>query len=166
MTPTIATPSLTYLFRHPVQWLAFGLGSGLAPKAPGTFGTLAAIPFYWLMRDLSMPVYLLVLAAAFAVGIYLCDVAARAQQVHDHPGIVWDEWVGYWLTMAFAPPGWVWIAAGFLLFRFFDILKPQPIGWLDRRVRGGFGIMLDDSLAAVYAGVLLQLFAYVVAVLG
>lgn len=162
----MTTPSLVYLFRHPAQWLAFGFGSGLAPKAPGTFGTLAAIPFYWFMRDLSLPVYLFLIAATFLVGVYLCEVAAREQQVHDHPGIVWDEMVGYWLTMTLAPAGWVWIVAGFLLFRFFDILKPWPIGWLDRRVRGGLGIMLDDILAAVYAGLLLQVLAYSSTTLG
>lgn len=146
--------------RHPVQCLAFGFGAGLAPKAPGTFGTLVAIPFYWLMQDLSLLSYLGVVLASFVVGIYFCDVAAKAQQTHDHPGIVWDEMVGYWLTMTFAPAGWLWVFIGFALFRLFDIVKPWPIGWLDRRVRGGFGIMLDDILAAVYAALCLQLIAY------
>ncbi|MGQ9426821.1 phosphatidylglycerophosphatase A family protein [Gilvimarinus sp. F26214L] len=156
----LPTPSFSELLRNPAQWLAFGFGSGLAPKAPGTFGTVAAIPFYFLMRDLSLPVYLAVVVVTFALGIWLCEVAARAQQVHDHPGIVWDEMVGYWLTMVLAPSGWMWPLLGFILFRFFDILKPWPIGWVDRRVRGGLGIMLDDIIAAVYALACLQLIAY------
>lgn len=164
MTPT--TPSLKQLLRDPVQALAFGFGAGLAPKAPGTFGTLVAIPFFLLMRDLPLAAYLSLVLASFLVGIYLCDLAAKAQQTHDHPGIVWDEMVGYWLTMILAPPGWWWILAGFCLFRFFDILKPWPIGWLDRRVRGGFGIMVDDALAAAYAWLCLQLLAYSLTLIG
>lgn len=148
---------MRHLLRHPVECLAFGFGAGLAPKAPGTFGTLVAIPFYCLLQDLPLAVYLALVLASFLVGIYFCDVAAKAQQTHDHPGIVWDEMVGYWLTMTLAPSGWQWLVAGFCLFRFFDILKPWPIGWVDRRVRGGFGIMIDDVLAAGYAWLCLQL---------
>lgn len=160
------TPTFAYLLRHPLQCLAFGFGSGLMPKAPGTFGTLVAIPFYWLIQDLSIPAYLLLLALSFLVGIYLCDITARALDTHDHPGIVWDEMVGYWLTMFLAPAGWQWMLLGFVLFRVFDIFKPWPIGWLDRRVKGGFGIMLDDVLAAAYAFASLQLIVYLLASAG
>lgn len=153
-------PGLVYLLRHPLQWLAFGFGSGLLPKAPGTYGTLAAIPFYWLMQDLSAPVYVLLLVASFLLGIYVCDISARALNTHDHPGIVWDEMVGYWLTMFLAPAGWQWILLGFVLFRVFDIFKPWPISWFDRRVKGGLGIMLDDVVAAAYAFVGLQAIVY------
>lgn len=136
--------------------MSFGFGSGLSPKAPGTVGTLAAIPVFWLIQDLSLPLYLLWLVVTFALGVYWCDRTSRRLGVHDHPGIVWDEMVGYWLTMLLAPAGWVWMLIGFVLFRLFDILKPWPIGWLDRRVGGGFGIMIDDVLAGLYAWLLLQ----------
>jgi phosphatidylglycerophosphatase A len=148
------------VFRNPVHFLAFGLGSGAAPVAPGTFGTLAAVPLYLLLAQLSLPQYLLVLVLAFAVGIWLCDRTSRDLGVHDHGGIVWDEFVGFWLTMVAAPPGWQWLLLGFLLFRLFDILKPFPIGYFDRQVQGGFGIMLDDAIAGSFAWFCLQLLAH------
>ncbi len=147
------------VWRNPVHFLAFGLGSGAAPIAPGTFGTLAAvIPWFWL-QSLSLPGYLLVVVLAALAGIWLCGRTARDIGVHDHGGIVWDEFVGFWITMIAAPPGWGWLLVGFLLFRLFDILKPWPIRWADTRVSGGLGIMLDDILAGVYALALLQLLA-------
>lgn len=145
--------------KNPVHLLAFGFGSGLSPKAPGTMGTLAAIPFFLLMQDLSATYYLLILLVASLVGIYLCGKTADDLGVHDHPGIVWDEFVGYWLTMFMAPSGWLWVVIGFVLFRIFDILKPWPISWLDKRVAGGFGIMVDDLLAGLFALLCLQLLA-------
>lgn len=145
------------LLRDPGHFLALGFGSGLAPRAPGTFGTLAAIPVYLLCAQLALPAYLLVVAGLFLLGVYLCGRTARSLGVHDHPGIVWDEVVGFLLTMAFAPPGWVWIVAGFLCFRLFDILKPWPIRVLDRRVHGGLGIMLDDVLAGLAAAASLEI---------
>jgi phosphatidylglycerophosphatase A len=148
------------VFRNPVHFLAFGLGSGAAPVAPGTFGTLAAVPLYLLLAQLSLPQYLLVLVLAFALGIWLCDRTSRDLGVHDHGGIVWDEFVGFWLTMVAAPPGWQWLLLGFLLFRLFDILKPFPIGYFDRQVQGGFGIMLDDAIAGSFAWFCLQLLAH------
>ncbi|WP_250459170.1 phosphatidylglycerophosphatase A family protein [Microbulbifer litoralis] len=152
-------PTAQQLLRSPTMLLAFGFGSGLSPKAPGTFGTLAAIPFWWLMQGLAPLHYLGIVIATALVGCYLCGAASRTLGVHDHGGIVWDEMVGYWLTMFMAPVGWGWALYGFLLFRLFDIAKPQPIGWVDRRVHGGVGIMLDDILAAVYAALVLQLTA-------
>ncbi|TXS96700.1 phosphatidylglycerophosphatase A [Parahaliea maris] len=145
-------PNLT----SPIHFLAFGLGSGLAPKAPGTFGTLAAVPLYLLAAQLPLPAYSVFVVLSFAIGVYLCDRTSRDLGVHDHPGIVWDEFVGYWITMWLAPAGWLWIVAGFVLFRLFDILKPWPIGWLDRRVHGGLGIMIDDVVAGVMAWGCLQ----------
>jgi|SRR5690554_713752 len=150
-------PTPRQLFSNSSHFFAFGFGSGFAPKAPGTAGTLAAIPVYWLISDLSLPLYLLWLLVTFALGVYWCDKSSRALGVHDHPGIVWDEMVGYWLTMVLAPPGWYWMLAGFVLFRLFDIAKPWPISLADRKVSGGFGIMIDDVLAAVYAWLALQL---------
>lgn len=146
--------------KNPIHLLAFGFGSGLAPKAPGTFGTLAAIPFFLLMQPLPIWAYVSILIVSFIVGVWLCDRTSKDMQVHDHPGIVWDEFVGYWITMLFAPQGWVWIVVGFALFRFFDILKPWPIKWLDEKVHGGFGIMIDDVLAGIFALGGLQLIAY------
>ena len=105
------------LLLHPVDCLALGFGSGLVPIAPGTAGTLAAIPFYLILQPLSLNLYLPLVAALFLLGIPVCAHTARRLGVHDHPGIVWDEIVGYLVTMTLAPPGWTWIAAGFLLFR-------------------------------------------------
>lgn len=144
------------VWRNPVHFLAFGLGSGAAPKAPGTFGTLAAVPLYLLLEPLSATIYALVLLVTFLIGIYLCGKTSADMGVHDHGGIVWDEFVGYWITMFLAPAGWLWIVLGFILFRFFDIVKPWPIGWADKHVSGGLGIMLDDVLAGVMAFVCLQ----------
>ena len=142
--------------RNPVHFLAFGFGSGLAPKAPGTFGTLAALPLWYLLAQLPLWGYLLATLAVIAVGPWLCGRASRDLGVHDHPGIVWDEIAGFLVTMILVPVSLVTAVAGFVLFRIFDILKPWPIGWLDRRVKGGTGIMVDDLLAAVYAGILLH----------
>jgi phosphatidylglycerophosphatase A len=151
--PTPARPDL----RNPLHLLAFGFGSGLGPKAPGTFGTLVAVPLYLLIEGLALPVYLALVLAGFLLGIWICGRTSRDLGVHDHSGIVWDEIIGYLLTMTFAPTGWQWVVAGFLLFRLFDILKPWPIRWFDRQVPGGFGIMFDDILAALYAGVVIWL---------
>ncbi|MBI5041544.1 MAG: phosphatidylglycerophosphatase A [Gammaproteobacteria bacterium] len=157
-TPPPISPTL---LRDPGHLLALGFGSGLAPRAPGTFGTLVAVPVYLLCAQLPFMIYLLVVAAAFVLGVYLCGRTARALGVHDHPGIVWDEVVGYLLTMAWAPSGWSWVVLGFICFRLFDILKPWPIRVLDRSVHGGLGIMIDDVLAGVLAAACLVGFAYV-----
>jgi phosphatidylglycerophosphatase A len=137
--------------RHPVQFLAFGFGSGLAPKAPGTAGTLVAIPLYLLFAQWSLLNYTVALVLAAVAGVWICGAASKQLQVHDHPGIVWDEFVGYWITMWAVPLEWTWILAGFVVFRLYDIVKPWPISVLDRRVGGGFGIMVDDMLAGVMA---------------
>jgi phosphatidylglycerophosphatase A len=137
--------------RHPVQLLAFGFGSGLAPKAPGTVGTLLAIPLYLLFAQWNLLHYTVLVALAAAAGVWICGAASRQLQVHDHPGIVWDEFVGFWITMWALPPGWIWVLAGFVMFRLYDIVKPWPISVLDRRVGGGLGIMVDDMLAGVMA---------------
>ena len=148
------------VFRDPAHFLALGFGSGCAPKAPGTFGTLAAIPLYLLAQPLPLWAYLLLIAAGFILGVWICDRVARDLGVHDHPAIVWDEVVGYFLTMIAAPPGWLWIIAGFALFRLFDIVKPWPIRQADQHIGGGFGIMFDDLLAAIYAWLALHTLSY------
>jgi len=146
MKPVDPTP-----FRNPVQFLAFGFGSGLAPRAPGTFGTLAAVPIYWFVADWGLLEYSALILVTAVLGIWICGAASRQLNVHDHPGIVWDEFVGYWITMWAVPVDWVWMLAGFVAFRVFDIAKPWPINVLDKKVAGGFGIMIDDILAGVMA---------------
>lgn len=145
--------------KNPVHFLALGFGSGLAAKAPGTFGTLAAIPLYLLMAQLPLAWYLGLTLLSVLAGIYICDKAAKDMGVHDHGAIVWDEVAGLLITMIAAPAGWVWLLVGFGLFRFFDIIKPWPIRWLDAKVEGGFGIMIDDVLAGVFAFIGLQILA-------
>lgn len=150
------------LFSHPANIWALGFGSGLAPKAPGTFGTLAAIPIYLLMVWLLPPIaYVLLTIVLAVVGVWICGAAADNLGVHDHPGIVWDEIVGYLVTMFAAPLGWKWVLVGFVLFRIFDIWKPWPIKWLDRHVDGGLGIMLDDIVAGFFALACMQLLVVV-----
>ena len=146
------------VWRNPVHFLAFGLGSGAAPWAPGTVGTAAAvIPYLLWIQFLSPILFVGLLVVTFVIGVWLCEKTSEDLGVHDHSGIVWDEFVGYWLTMFLAPQGWEWALVGFVLFRFFDILKPWPVKWADRRVPGGFGIMIDDVLAGVYAWIILQI---------
>jgi len=155
-------PNFLTLLRQPQQFLALGFGSGLAPFAPGTFGTVAAIPLYLLIALLPLWGQVFVIVAAFVVGVYLCQYTADALGVHDHPAIVWDEFVGLWITMLALPllkqaPSLPLLLLGFVLFRLFDIVKPWPIRWLDAHVHGGFGIMIDDVLAAIFAGLCLAL---------
>lgn len=137
--------------RDPVHFFAFGFGSGLSPVAPGTAGTLAAVPVYLLLALLPFPAYVVVVLFALILGIFACGLSAEKIGVHDHSGIVWDEISGYLLVMAPFVPTVTAIVAGFVAFRLFDILKPWPIRWVDRHVHGGFGIMLDDVLAAIFA---------------
>lgn len=144
------------VMRSPVHLLAFGFGSGLAPFAPGTFGTLAAVLLYLPMQYLSLPLYCLMVAAVCVTGVWICGRSSEMLGVHDHGGIVWDEFAGYFITMIAAPAGWQWIVLGFVLFRIFDIIKPWPIKWADKQVHGGLGIMLDDILAGFISLALLQ----------
>lgn len=147
------------VWQNPAYFIAFGFGSGLSPVAPGTCGTIAAIPLYWLLSFCSWPVYIALTCAAFILGVKVSDRVSRDLGEHDYKGIVWDEIVGYLLTMFLVPFGWLWAIAGFILFRLFDIWKPWPISWVDKRVHGGLGIMLDDVLAAIPAWIILQLLA-------
>lgn len=146
----------------PVHLLAFGFGSGLSPFAPGTFGTLAAVLLYLPMQYLSVFSYCVVVALVCAAGIWICGRSSEMLGVHDHGGIVWDEFAGYFITMIAAPAGWQWIVVGFVLFRIFDILKPWPIKWADTKVEGGLGIMLDDILAGFISLAILQVLARLV----
>ncbi len=149
------------VLKDPVNCLALGFGTGLAAKAPGTFGTLVGIPLYMVMQSLPVLTYGLITMILFLVGIWICDHTTRKLGVHDHPGIVWDEIVGYLVTMIMAPPGWLWIITGFILFRIFDILKPWPIKIIDQQISGGFGIMFDDLIAGLFALICMKLLAFV-----
>lgn len=148
------------VFRNPAYFIAFGFGSGLSPIAPGTMGTLAAIPLYYLLSFCAWPVYVLATVLAFFLGVVASDRVSLEMGEQDYKGIVWDEFVGFFITMFMAPKGGVWIVLGFILFRIFDIWKPQPIRWIDQRVHGGLGIMLDDVIAAIPAWFILQSVAF------
>lgn len=140
------------LLASPAGWLACGLGSGLTPKAQGTFGSLAALLPWLLLRELPLLAWLAIIVVAFAIGVWACEVSGRILGVADHRSIVWDEFVGQWIALlpALVAPWWA-VVLGFLLFRLFDVWKPWPIGWFDRRVKGGLGVMLDDVIAGLFA---------------
>lgn len=154
-----SSPTPGQLLRDPLLLLAFGFGSGLSPKAPGTAGTLVAVVCFPLLALLPVAVYLSLLVVVVVAGVGICGYAARKLGVHDHSGIVWDELAGFWLAMTAFPASWPWLLAGFVLFRFFDIVKPWPISWLDKNVSGGLGIMLDDLVAGALTWVVLTLIA-------
>lgn len=137
---------------NPVHLLATGFGSGLSPVVPGTMGTLAAVPFYFALVSLSPWALPVAIVLGSVLGIYLCGRTSSDMGVHDHGGIVWDEFVGFWITMLLVPvTDWKIVLAGFVIFRIFDMVKPWPISWLDQKVHGGFGIMLDDVVAGLMA---------------
>jgi len=156
---TTLQPDFKFLFAHPAHLIAFGFGSGLAPKAPGTVGTLLGLPLYWLITAAApdLPNRIILLIAAFLLGVWACGRSGRALGVADHGGMVWDEIVAFALVLMFipaplfTPAGWLWIALAFALFRLFDILKPWPIRLADAHLKNGFGVMFDDLLAAAYA---------------
>ena len=137
--------------RSTLHWIAFGAGAGLAPRAPGTAGTAAAIPIYLVVAAQPIATYLVVVALVITAGVWACGRTARELGVHDHPGIVLDEIAGFLVTMTALPLDWWWIAAGFVAFRILDIVKPWPISIADRRIGGGLGIMLDDVIAGALA---------------
>jgi len=143
------------VFKDPVLFLAFGFGSGLVPRAPGTAGTAAAIPLYLWFSQYPLTIYLALVFLVSITGVWICQQASARLGAHDHPGIVWDEFAGFLVTMIPASASWIWVVAGFVLFRVFDIWKPWPISWADRELKGGLGIMLDDLLAGGIAAVIL-----------
>jgi len=154
------------LLATPAGWLACGFGSGLTPVAQGTFGSLAALLPWSLLRELPLWIYLIVLLVGFAIGVWACDVAGRALGVDDHRSLVWDEFIGQWIALiplllpSLLPVSdfhWWMLVPGFVLFRLFDVWKPWPIRWLDRRVKGGLGVMIDDVVAGVFAAVVLAI---------
>lgn len=162
--PASRTPSVRFLFAHPAHFFACGCGSGLAPKAPGTFGTLFAWATFILFRPWFGDLQLLGLfIIAYLAGIWFIEVTGRALGEADHGSIVWDEIVPFWLVLLIAPPSWLWQAAAFALFRLFDISKPQPARYFDQHVKNGFGVMADDLVAAGYTLLSLALLKFVLA---
>ena len=143
-----------------IHFFAFGFGSGLCPIMPGTCGTIAAIPIYLLMANLPLLYYSLILIIMIIFGFWVCGITAKDLGIQDPPSVVWDEFVGFLLTMIAVPIHWLWIVLGFVLFRVFDILKPWPIVWIDKNLKNGFGIVTDDLLAGLYAAIALQLIIY------
>lgn len=155
----ILRPDARFAFGHPAHFIAFGFGAGLAPFAPGTAGTLAAIPLWWVLSEGYAPAALFaIIAVLFAVGVWACAITGRHLGIADHGAMVWDEVVAFLLVLAIAPAGPGWMLAAFLLFRFFDVVKPPPIRDAERRFKGGFGVMIDDLLAAGYTLLVLALF--------
>lgn len=152
-------PTFQQLLARPSALIAFGFGSGLSRKAPGTVGTLASIPLFLLFAQLPLWAFWSVVLVSFLFGVWICDQTGKWLGVDDHGGIVWDEFVGYWITGGFilfaVTPQLLDVLVSFILFRLFDIWKPFPIRYLDRHVKGGFGVMIDDVLAGLFAGVIL-----------
>jgi len=151
-------PRARFAFTHLAHFVAFGFGAGLSPVAPGTAGTLLAFPLWWLIGPAYEPLALFaILAFLFAVGVWACDITGRHLGIADHGAMCWDEVVAFLLVLAVAPQEPAWQAAAFLLFRAFDVVKPPPIRQLERRLKGGFGVMFDDILAAGYTLLVLAL---------
>ena len=144
------------ILANPIHLLAFGFGAGLFPKAPGTVGTAVAVLIYLVLPSMQPVIYAGLILLSFVFGIWICGKTSEDLGVHDHGGIVWDEFVGYWITMFMAPSGLFWVLLGFVFFRLLDIFKPWPIKWADKELAGGLGIMLDDVLAGIMAALGMQ----------
>lgn len=145
------------IWKNPVHFIACGFGVGSIPVMPGTFGTLLGVLLYWVLHTLPVVTYSFVVAVLILLGVFLCGKTNRDFGTDDHPAAVWDEIATFPIVMIAVAPDPLWIVCGFLLFRLFDIWKPGPIGWVDRHVHGGWGVMLDDVLAACFAWLVLQL---------
>lgn len=162
MTILPSLPTFKLMLSHPAHLLGLGFGAGLMPKAPGTFGTLIALPLAAVAMVLNIEQQLLLIAVLFVLGVYVCHVTGLALGVSDHGAIVWDEIVAMMLVLVFTPASWLWWLVAFLLFRLFDIWKPFPIRQCDAMVKGGLGVMLDDLLAAIYALVCMRVMVWMI----
>lgn len=144
-------PDITFVYSRLAHFLSFAAGAGLSKYAPGTIGTLVAFPIYWLLQSLFDPIaLLLIIDIFFIIGIWACGITGKALSAPDHSGMVWDEIVAFLLVLYFTPDHWLWQISAFILFRFFDIVKPQPIKYYERKFHGGVGVMFDDLLAAFF----------------
>jgi len=150
------------VWRNPWHFIAFGFGVGTIPIAPGTFGTLIAVPFYLFLSTYSNTTYLIITILFTVFSVWLCEKVSREIHIQDHQGMCIDEIVGYLVTMLYAPYGWGWIILGFILFRIFDIWKPWPIRQIDHQMQNGFGMILDDTIAGIYSMILIQLLAWII----
>ncbi len=153
------------ILAHPAGWIASGFGSGFSPIASGTVGSAVALIPWLALRQLAWPSYALAVVIAFAIGVWAASVVIAKIRIEDPTVVVWDEFVGQWialLPLVVTPRGWAWIVAGFVLFRVFDVWKPWPASWADRKIKGGFGAMLDDVFAGIYAAVVLALVTFMV----
>lgn len=158
MSDLVLRPTWRFVWSRPAYCIAFGFGAGLAPFAPGTFGTLLAFPLYWLFFPQAGALeFLLLILVLFVLGAWACEMTGRALGVSDHGGMVWDETVAFLLVLFFVPATLYWQAAAFLLFRLFDIVKPPPIRYYDRTLKSGFGVMFDDLIAAFYTLLILAI---------
>lgn len=155
-----AHPTYSWLLKNPICFIALGFGSGLIRPAPGTWGTLIALPLAWLLLqlNLSIPHNLLIVGTLFAIGLPICSIAEQKIGISDYSGIVWDEIVAMLFILIWLPESWLYWCGAFILFRLLDISKPWPIRWLDKRVHHGLGIMLDDIIAALFSLIILWLF--------
>ena len=153
------------ILSHPAGWIASGFGSGLSPFAPGTIGSAVALLPWFAVRELPWPLFALFVALAFALGVWASNVVIAKLRIEDPQVIVWDEFVGQWIALApllWIARDWRWIMVAFLLFRLFDVWKPWPVSWADRRVKGGLGVMLDDVIAGIFAAIVIAIAAYFV----
>ncbi len=146
----VLRPRPGFAFVHPAHFIAFGFGAGLAPVAPGTFGTLVAFPLWWLLEGIAPLVLCALVALLFAIGVWACELTGRHLGVADHGAMVWDEVVAFLAVLLVVPGQSAWQIAAFVVFRLFDVVKPSPIRQFERRFKGGFGVMFDDLLAAGY----------------
>lgn len=146
------------LLKYAQAWLALGFGTGLSPKAPGSIGSLAAAALWWLLfADLSLPIQVGVIASGFLLGVWVSDWMIARTHITDPGFIVWDEFIGMWIALLLLPKTLLWYAIAFALFRLFDIVKRGPVGWADKRFKGGFGVMIDDVIAGLLAMAIVQL---------
>jgi phosphatidylglycerophosphatase A len=154
----VARPNLRFLLSHPAHFVALGFGVGLVPAAPGTFGTLLALPLFWLLHPRLDPVdFLILVGGLYFLGVWACGRTGRDMGVEDHGSMVWDEVVAFLAVLFFTPPHMVWQGFAFVLFRLFDILKPGPVRYVEKLFRGGFGVMVDDLAAAFFSLICLAL---------